>query len=631
MKFMNGNWSYEGTPGFTSAFSNPVQFEKGRSDTLFVMYGQTGTAGYKLAYFDGSNFGNIGSGLSSQTYPVGTALALDTASVPYVIYPDPSNFNITTLKKLVNGNWSATANLPCTTSVQMKINKKNEVYVMYNSGTGASMVSNLVKFTNGSWTSLVQSPLQGLLKIAPNDSVYLLLMKLYSYSSGGGQLPTTYSYYQKELHQFSSNNWNFITSFYVTSTTSFPLAISESYINLVFDTSSIPYVSVVTRDSASIKAFVSGFWVNATTITRGWHSNIKAPNFDIAFGPNNDLVAAYSQGTAYALRFQPGMILPAPQVVSPVSYCQGDTASPLVAIGQNLSWGPVAPTPSTLSPGTQVWNVTQTSGFYPSVASSITVVIHPTSTITPITYAACQGDTVQLSTPPVSGATYRWTSIRNINGVTLVNSFDSTSTLPVTDSGLYTVTVTPNGCKSDTAAITIRPLSYPAISIVSPPNQVAGQTVTAVASVTNVLQGYLIDWFINGGLYAITSSDTLIYTKPPGPDTIVAVVRSSVAYPCYVPDTSNVQIVDELTNITDVLLRAGITIYPNPFTDVLGIKGVQNGDDLLLFSAEGKVMKRWVANGSGIETIDMKQLSPGSYFLKIVNERTTLNVPLIKL
>ncbi len=73
-------------------------------------------------------------------------------------------------------------------------------------------------------------------------------------------------------------------------------------------------------------------------------------------------------------------------VVSPVTYCQYETAVPLSAAGSGLLWyttatggtgTPVAPTPSTTVPGTTVYYVTSTSGPCESTRVPLNVTITP--------------------------------------------------------------------------------------------------------------------------------------------------------------------------------------------------------------------------------------------------------------
>ncbi len=79
-------------------------------------------------------------------------------------------------------------------------------------------------------------------------------------------------------------------------------------------------------------------------------------------------------------------IPPAPVVITPLSFCLNDFTTPLTATGINLLWyttavggvgNPVAPTPSTLAPGTTDYYVSQTVNGCESPRAIITVVVHP--------------------------------------------------------------------------------------------------------------------------------------------------------------------------------------------------------------------------------------------------------------
>lgn len=97
----------------------------------------------------------------------------------------------------------------------------------------------------------------------------------------------------------------------------------------------------------------------------------------------------------------------APTVISPVAYCPGDAASPLTATGTNLQWYDAlgttlasAPTPSTASPDTVVYQVTQSSSGCESPKASISVevaaAVPPPLVTSPIKY--CQNSTAAALT-----------------------------------------------------------------------------------------------------------------------------------------------------------------------------------------------------------------------------------------
>ncbi|HRO41691.1 MAG TPA: T9SS type A sorting domain-containing protein [Flavipsychrobacter sp.] len=620
MKFTSGTWSYEGSPTFTTANAIPYKLLVGKNDTIYLLYYETGPYGLKLAYFNGTTFINIPSGLTNNVYPIGTAFILDTAKIPTVAYPDPTNFNLVNIKKLINGNWTVVGSLPCTTAVQIEVNSQNEVHALYNSGTGTATVSNLVKQTGSTWISLVQSPLQGLMKIAPNDSVFLFSRILNSWWTPAGL--TGYMSYQsnRTLYRYAAGNWVSFHTFHITPIhNSSPPTINETYVNFLFDTSSTPYMAVAFGDSVSIKTIMT----NLSVPNGGWHPLIKTPNFDFAFAPNNKLIAAYSEGTAYALSFKPDTIPVAPQVVSPVSYCIGDIANPLVAFGQNLRWsGPgvqnssITPTPSTAVAGTFNFSVKQENGVYSGPSSIITVTVHPKSTVTTSTTKICDGDTAWLTTPSVNGATYRWSKIDTVGGGMSVTSFFASNTIPVTDSNLYTVLVTPNGCISDTTRVRVVALTQPTITISAPTAMIVGQVTVLKALVANASAPYSIDWQINSSWIGINWGDSLVFTKQAGQETVKAIVYQT-GNVCFKRDTATI-VIDEMPNSVALLNRNPINVFPNPSEGIVSFKSATPISEVELTSIDGKPVHQSQHNSLQV-TINLKETPNGIYLYTVTS------------
>jgi|GEM_PF-2488040 len=638
MNYTNGTWNYEGTQGFTSGIATPLQLEKGKNDTIYLMYIGGNPYGQRIAYFDGTNFIDIPSSLTNQYYPTTTSFTLDTSGIPTVMYPDPTNFNIATLKKYTNGSWTGITSLPCTTAVQMKIDKKNQVVSYYPTTINNVTTYNLVKFINGNWTTPIQSTLNGVMKIAPNDSVFLSAVVTNIYSSGGGIPIFTYSQ-TFSIYQLVSNTWNNAGTYYNSPTyasSNFPPALFNNYI---FDSNSIPYILFSYGYSSfsnplHIYALANGL-ININTPSTGWDSNIIAKNIDMAFDNNNKLIATYSYGTAYAMSFQAGTPPPAPQIVSPISYCQGDSAAPLIATGQNLVWNntaTTAPTPPTNIPDTFYYSVKQYSGIYPSPASIIMVIVNPKPNLNVSSNLICAGDTFYLSTTAFSNTVYHWTNIQTISGQSIVNAFDSTNIIGVTDSGSYVVTTSLNGCSSDTVTISLLPVFSPSITITGPGHVSAGQDFMIVAGIVNAGNDYLIDWYKNGVLFATTNTDTFHYimSTGEGSDTFQAVIRGSGTYPCYKQDTSNKITVDEITGLKNLSALDNINVYPNPFSETFTVSGLKKGNKLRLYSTDGKLVQEWNCSEESLQLFHVKNILSGNYILKVITDKNTLAFPLSK-
>ena len=167
--------------------------------------------------------------------------------------------------------------------------------------------------------------------------------------------------------------------------------------------------------------------------------------------------------------------------VTDLNYCQNATPSALTAIGTNVLWYttavggvgvPVAPTPSTAVPGVYTWWASQHIG---SCGESIRVPINVT--VTPQPYVTdssnspvCQYNTLLLyanDTITVGGTpTYSWSGPGGFSSTAKNPVY---SGVPLTASGIYTLTINLNGCTAtDTTIVVIN--STPTIAFTSQTN-----------------------------------------------------------------------------------------------------------------------------------------------------------------
>ena len=164
---------------------------------------------------------------------------------------------------------------------------------------------------------------------------------------------------------------------------------------------------------------------------------------------------------------------PQPPAVSPLSYCQGATATSLTANGTNLRFYNTptggsslagAPTPSTAQPGATTYFVTQTNGTgCESTRSALTVRVNPlpgAPGVQPVTY--CQFATaVPLTATASMGNSLRWYSP---GGSLLTGAPTPSTTVPATTT--YYVSETNGfGCEGPRAAITVTVNALPTVSI----------------------------------------------------------------------------------------------------------------------------------------------------------------------
>jgi gliding motility-associated-like protein len=170
---------------------------------------------------------------------------------------------------------------------------------------------------------------------------------------------------------------------------------------------------------------------------------------------------------------------PPPPVVRDTVYCQGDAAAQLTAEGINLMWytspnggtgSATAPTPSTASPGTTTWYVTQTSADgCTSDRAKIKVKVHPMKVpkVEVSDSVVCYGNRI-LFTAGNSESTnedydgIRWSfeggeSIENVNPV--YHSFNAPAEYT------YSVTVKYKVCPSQTVSAKVTVIPQPFINL----------------------------------------------------------------------------------------------------------------------------------------------------------------------
>jgi len=187
-------------------------------------------------------------------------------------------------------------------------------------------------------------------------------------------------------------------------------------------------------------------------------------------------------------------------------YCPGNTIqlnTPTVA-GATYAWtGPNGFTSSAQNPtltnaaegdeGT--YSVTVTVNGCTSAAGTTNVVVN----LTPATPTAtnggpyCTGNTIQLNTPTVAGATYAWTGP---NGFSSALQNPTRANVVAADAGAYSVTVTVDGCPSAAGTTNVAITQSPAMPTITPGGPTsfcAGGSVTLTSSSASGNQ-----WYLNG-------------------------------------------------------------------------------------------------------------------------------------
>uniref|UniRef100_UPI0033414E2E Ig-like domain-containing protein n=1 Tax=Flavobacterium sp. TaxID=239 RepID=UPI0033414E2E len=186
-----------------------------------------------------------------------------------------------------------------------------------------------------------------------------------------------------------------------------------------------------------------------------------------------------------------------PSVTTPVTYCQGSTATALTASGTSLLWyasltggtGSVTPpTPSTLSAGVTTYYVSQTVIGCEGQRAPIVVTINPIpalpTVITPVTY--CQGATASALSATGTGLLW-YTAPTGGTGSSVV-ILPSTSNVGSTT---YYVSQTVSGCKSPRAPIVVTVNATPALpTVTSPVTYCQNDSATALSATGTGLLWY---------------------------------------------------------------------------------------------------------------------------------------------
>ncbi len=285
----------------------------------------------------------------------------------------------------------------------------------------------------------------------------------------------------------------------------------------------------------------------------------------------------------------------APNVVSPVSYCQGATATPLTATGSGLLWyttptggtGTPTLTPSTATPGNTSYYVSQTVGGCESSRSEIVVVVNPSvvpeAVITSTSVNVCQGSLISFSAVVNNAGTnptLQWLVNGNpVPGETSLNY--STSTLTGNASVAIQVIsnaacANPTQITSNIITVNVMPNASPIVTLATdPPSVCFGQAITVISTPLYGGTNPQFVFMVNGQSVQAGSSNQ--YTSPTLMDSDVVSVIMSSNYPCLTG--SNTTTSSPLT--IHISAPPSINATANPDTIINGqstlLTGITNG------------------------------------------------------
>lgn len=208
-----------------------------------------------------------------------------------------------------------------------------------------------------------------------------------------------------------------------------------------------------------------------------------------------------------------------PQITSALSYCQGQTASPLSVNGTNLKWytsltggtgtGAV-PIPPTSLVGLSSYFVSQTLNGCESERAKIDVTVKSKPTVPSVNNVAyCQGQTALPVT--ANGTNLQWYTA--LSGGTGSNSAPTPSTTTVMTLSHF-VTQTFNGCESDRAKLDVTIKAKPNKPLVTDVvNYTKGQTPSALTAVGSGIKWYTSATGGTGSTVAPTPSTGTVGTS----------------------------------------------------------------------------------------------------------------------
>lgn len=228
-------------------------------------------------------------------------------------------------------------------------------------------------------------------------------------------------------------------------------------------------------------------------------------------------------------------------------------------------------------------------------------VVPPQPTISPSTASICTGSTVTLTAPSGYSA-YKWST-----GATTPN-------ITVSTAGSYKVKVTNssgyNSPWSNEVIVTVNP---------NPPVPTITKNVdTLISSATTGNQWYKNGTIISGETsqkYTLTSSGNykVVVTNTHGCSNESAVMNTNP------------------TSVSSIDNQTGISIYPNPTSQILNVKFENSFKDLSysMFDNSGRVVltgKFHNINNGETKTINLNDLPSGIYNLKLFNNETNYTI-----
>lgn len=383
--------------------------------------------------------------------------------------------------------------------------------------------------TGSDWTTVntnIGSPVAYLLTGLQSNTTYIYRFMV---QKNGG------SYYGEEMT-------------FTTGTCNLTASVTPSSVNIC--------EGVSTTLTASAQSSLGNFF------TYSWNTGVATSNLNVSNGGIYTVTVSDTNG---CLATASANVVARPQPVVGISgdtyLCMGQSGTLTATGGNTYAWSTGATTPSIPVSHGGTYSVTATDTHGCSNSASVSVTSLENLSIAGNT-SFCNGQSTTLSVANGTGS-YLWST-----GAT-------TSSIPVSQAGLYTVTVTlPNGCTSSVSA---------SVSVAPTP-------VPTILGNTTICQNQTTTLTANGGISYIWSNGSTTNS--------ITVSQSGV----YAVTATNAEGCSASTNVT-------ITVNPLPNVIITGNSSFCQGDNVTL-TATGANTYAW-SNSSTVDAITVN--AAGTY------------------
>ncbi len=259
------------------------------------------------------------------------------------------------------------------------------------------------------------------------------------------------------------------------------------------------------------------------------------------------------------------------------------------------------PTVQVLNAGN--YYLTVTNGCGSTNSNTVTLTVNNPSVSVSGLLAVCAGQSTTLTAAGV--VNYSWNTGSNSPSITATPASNTNYTV----TGLDT-----QGC-IDTETLTVVLNALPTVSV-STSNAIicTGETSTLTATGANT---YLWNTTSSGSAIVVNPTTNTVYT-----------VTGTDANGCSNSSTIT-QSVSLCTGITQLVNESSVSVFPNPFTDVITIKNTFKNSTIVIVDVLGKVVfeKQIVSSET---SIDLSELKTGFYQLMVNGESNSYTQKIIK-